>query len=128
MVAFIDDHREQFGVEPICRVLPIAPSTYFKRKAEARDPSRRSPRAQQDAILRTVIQRIWQEHHQVYGSRKVWKQMGRENLRAARCRVRRLMRAMGLAGTVRGRACITAARSPTALASALAAVPRRSSH
>ena len=107
MVAFIDDHREQFGVEPICHVLPIAPSTYFKRKAEARDPRRRSTRAQQDAVLRAIIQRIWNEHHQVYGPRKVWKQMGRENLRAARCRVRRLMREMGLAGAVRGRAWTT---------------------
>jgi transposase InsO family protein len=107
MVRFIDDHRAQFGVEPICRELPIAPSTYFKRKAEDRDPSRRSTRAQQDAILRSIIQRIWNEHHQVYGPRKVWKQMGRENLRAARCRVRRLMRAMGLAGAVRGRAWTT---------------------
>jgi transposase InsO family protein len=107
MVAFIDDHRAAFGVEPICRQLPIAPSTYFKRKAEARDPQRRSPRAQQDAILRAIIQRIWHEHHQVYGPRKVWKQMGRENLRAARCRVRRLMRDMGLAGVVRGRAWTT---------------------
>jgi transposase InsO family protein len=107
MVRFIDDHREQFGVEPICRALPIAPSTYFKRKAEARDPMQRSARAQQDAILRGIIQRIWNEHHQVYGPRKVWKQMGRENLRAARCRVRRLMREMGLAGAVRGRAWTT---------------------
>jgi transposase InsO family protein len=107
MVAFIDDHRGQFGVEPICRELPIAPSTYFKRKAEERDPRRRSPRAQQDAILRAIIERIWHEHHQVYGPRKVWKQMGRENLRAARCRVRRLMRDINLAGAVRGRAWTT---------------------
>jgi putative transposase len=107
MVAFIDDHRKAYGVEPICRELPIAPSTYFKRKAEGRDPSRRSTRAQQDAVLRAIIQRIWNEHHQVYGPRKVWKQMGRENLRAARCRVRRLMREMGLAGAVRGRAWTT---------------------
>jgi transposase InsO family protein len=107
IVAFIDEHREHFGVEPICRVLPIAPSTYFKRKAEERDPTRRSSRAQEDAILRAIIQRIWHEHHQVYGPQKVWKQMGRENLRAARCRVRRLMLAMGLAGAVRGRAWMT---------------------
>ena len=107
MVAFIDDHRKAYRVEPICRVLPIAPSTYFKRKAEERDASRRSPRAQQDAILRPIIQRIWDEHHQVYGPRKVWKQMGRENLRAARCRVRRLMRQMRLAGAVRGPAWTT---------------------
>src|SRR5262249_668594 len=107
MVAFIDQHKGTYGVEPICRVLPIAPSTYFKRKVEERDPMRRSARAQQDAILRAIIQRIWNEHHQVYGPRKVWKQMGRENLRAARCRVRRLMREMGLAGAVRGRAWTT---------------------
>jgi len=107
MVAFIDDHREQFGVEPICHVLPIAPSTYFRRKTEQRDPTRRSARAQRDEVLRAVIRRIWTENHQVYGPRKVWKQMGRENLRAARCRVRRLMREMGLAGAVRGRAWTT---------------------
>jgi transposase InsO family protein len=83
MVAFIDDHRQTYGVEPICRVLPIAPSTYFRRKAEQPDPTRRSARAQRDEVLRAIIQRIWHEHHQVYGPRKVWRQMGRENLRAA---------------------------------------------
>jgi len=88
-------------------VLPIAPSTYFKRKAEARDPTRRSTRAQDDDVLRAIIRRIWTENQAVYGPRKVWKQMGREHLRAARCRVRRLMREMGLAGAVRGRAWTT---------------------
>ena len=73
MVAFIDDHREQFGVEPICRVLPIAPSTYFRHKAEQRDPTRRSTRAQRDQVLRAIIRRIWTEHRQVYGPRKVWR-------------------------------------------------------
>jgi transposase InsO family protein len=107
MVAFIDDHRERFGVEPICAVLPIAPSTYFRHKVEQRDPTRRSMRAQRDAVLRAIIRRIYEEHHFVYGPRKVWKQMGREGLRAARCRVRRLMREMGLAGAVRGRAWTT---------------------
>ena len=107
MVAFIDDHRERFGVEPICAVLPIAPSTYFRHKVEQRDPTRRSTRAQRDAVLRAIIRRIYEEHHFVYGPRKVWKQMGREGLRAARCRVRRLMREMGLAGAVRGRAWTT---------------------
>jgi putative transposase len=107
MVRFIDDHRTVYGVESICAVVPIAPSTYFRHKAEQRDPTRRSARAQQDAVLRAIILRIWTENHQVYGPRKVWKQMGREGLRAARCRVRRLMRAMGLAGVVRGRAWIT---------------------
>ena len=111
MVAFIDDHREQFGVEPICRVLPIAPSTYFRHKAEQRDPTRRSTRAQRDAVLRAIIRRIWNDHRQVYGPRKVWRQMGRENLSAARCRVRRLMREMGLSGAVRGRAWTTTTQS-----------------
>jgi transposase InsO family protein len=104
MVAFIDDHREHFGVEPICRVLPIAPSTYFKHKADSRDPARRSARAQRDEVLRAIIRRIYEENHRVYGPRKVWKQMGREGLYEARCRVRRLMREMGLAGAGRGRA------------------------
>jgi putative transposase len=103
-VAFIDQHRHIYGVEPICRQLPIAPSTYFLRKRLARDPTRRSTRAQQDDVLRAIIGRIWTENHQVYGPRQVWRQMGREGLRVARCRVRRLMRAMGLAGAVRGRA------------------------
>jgi transposase InsO family protein len=107
MIAFIDDHREQFGVEPICAVLPIAPSTYFRHKVEQRDPMRRSLRALGDEVLRAIIRRIWTENHQVYGPRKVWKQMGREHFRVARCRVRRLMREMGLAGAVRGRAWTT---------------------
>jgi putative transposase len=111
MVTFIDQHRTIYGVEPICRVLPIAPSTYFRHKAEQRDPTRRSARAQRDAVLRAIIHRIWTENHQVYGPRKVWRQMGRENLRVARCRVRRLMREMGLAGAVRGRAWTTTTQS-----------------
>jgi len=111
MVRFIDDHRKTYGVEPICRVLPIAPSTYFRHKLVARDPSRRSVRAVSDEVLRAIIQQIWDENQQVYGPRKVWKQMGREGLRAARCRVRRLMKAMGLAGAVRGRAWTTTTQS-----------------
>jgi len=110
-VAFIDQHRETYGVEPICRVLPIAPSTFFRHKRLQHDPSRRSVRAQEDEVLRAIIRRIWNEHHQVYGPRKVWRQLGRENLRAARCRVRRLMRDMGLSGAVRGRAWTTTTQS-----------------
>jgi putative transposase len=106
-VVFIDQHRHTYGVEPICRVLPIAPSTYFRRKARQVDPSKRSARAQRDDVLKAIIRRIWTEHHEVYGPRKVWKQMGREGLHAARCRVRRLMRELGLAGAVRGRAWTT---------------------
>jgi putative transposase len=112
MVGFIDDHRDTFGVEPICEVLPIAPSTYFRHKAQQADPTRRSARVQRDEELREIIRRIWRENHQVYGPRKVWKQMGREHLRAARCRVRRLMRDMGLRGAGRGRAGITTTQSP----------------
>jgi putative transposase len=116
MVTLIDQHRATYGVEPICRVLPIAPSTYFRYKAEPRDPTRRSARAQRDAVLRAIIRRIWEDNHRVYGPRKVWKQMGREGLHEARCRVRRLMRDMGLAGVVRGRAWITTTQSGPAAA------------
>ena len=107
MVTFIDQHRSAYGVEPICDVLPIAPSTYFRCKVQQRDPSQRSARAQRDAVLKAIIHRIWTEQQQVYGSHKVWKQMGREGLREARCRVRRLMRELGLRGVVRGRAWTT---------------------
>jgi len=111
MVGFIDDHRKVYGVESICAVLPIAPSTYFRHKAQQADPTRRAARARRDDELRAIIRRIWTEHFQVYGPRKVWRQMGRENLRVARCRVRRLMREMGLAGAVRGRAWVTTTQS-----------------
>jgi putative transposase len=111
MVAFIDSHREVHGVESICMLLPIAPSTYFRHKAQHADPGRRSGRAQQDDELRAIIRRIWAENVQAYGPRKVWRQMGREGLRVARRRVRRLMREMGLAGAVRGRAWVTTIES-----------------
>ena len=113
MVAFIDAHRKVHGVESICTLLPIAPSTYFRHKAQHADPDRRAARARRDDELRAIIRRIWIEHFQVYGPRKVWRQMGREGLRAARCRVRRLMREMGLAGAVRGRAWVTTTESQT---------------
>jgi putative transposase len=116
MVAFIDDHRKAYGVEPICRVLPIAPSTYFRHKAQQADPSQRSARAIQDDVLSAIIRRIWEENHCVYGPRKVWRQMGREHLRVARCRVRRLMRELGLAGAVRGRAWVTTTQADPAAA------------
>ena len=106
MVRFVDDHRDVYGVEPICAVVPIAPSTYFLAKARQADPTCRSARAQRDDALRPEIQRVWDEHLQVYGPRKVWKQLRREGFRVARCTVGRLMRAMGLAGAVRGRAWV----------------------
>ena len=107
MVSYIDAHRDRFGVESICRVLPIAPSTYHRHRQRHADPTRRSARAQRDDTLRVEIQRVYDNNHQVYGPRKVWKQLRREGIRAARCTVERLMRAMGLAGAVRGRAWIT---------------------
>jgi transposase InsO family protein len=104
MVAFIDTHRDVDGVEPICAQLPIASSTYYARKAQENDPTRRSPRAQREATLRVEIQRVWDSHFRVYGADKVWRQLGREAIFAARCTVERLMRAMGLRGATRGRA------------------------
>jgi putative transposase len=115
MVAFVDQHRDAYGVESICRQLPIAPSTYFRRKAQHAHPSQRSARAQRDEVLKAIIRRLWTEHHQVYGARKVWKQMGREGLRVARCRVRRLMRELGLTGAVRGRAWVATTQSGPAI-------------
>ena len=103
MVSFIDDHRHAYGVEPICRVLPIAPSTYYERKVRQADPSRLSARRQRDAVLRSAIRRVWDANFQVYGARKVWRQLNREGIEVARCTVERLMRAMGLQGAVRGR-------------------------
>jgi putative transposase len=103
MVAFIDDHREEYGVEPICAVLPIAPSTYFSHKAREANPSLRPARAQRDEVLRCEIQRVWKKQFQVYGVRKLWRQLNREGFAVARCTVARLMRELGLFGAVRGR-------------------------
>ena len=104
MVGFIEDHRDVYGVESICAVVPIAPSTYFRHRAQRHDPTRRSTRHQRDDERRAVIQRIWDDHQQVYGPRKVWRQLQRDGHRVARCTVERLMRGMGLRGAVRGRA------------------------
>ena len=103
MVSFIDEHREEHGVEPICRKLPIAPSTYYEQKAREADPSQLSARSVRDVEFREEIERVWKEHFGVYGARKVWRQLGREGVEVARCTVERLMREMGLQGVVRGR-------------------------
>jgi putative transposase len=102
MVAFIEEHREQYGVEPICEVLPIAPATYYEHRARKLDPERRPERAKRDDDLRVEIERVWKENFSVYGAEKVWRQLGREEITVARCTVERLMRAMGLRGVVRG--------------------------
>ena len=107
MVQFIDDQRDAYGVESICPVVPIAPSTYFWHKARHADPTRRSARDQRDDEWRQEIQRVWDDNQQVYGPRKVWRQLRREGHRVARCTVGRLMRALGLRGAVRGRAWVT---------------------
>ncbi len=103
MVTFIDEQRDEYGVEPICKVLPIAPSTYYEQKARQADPDRLPPRVRRDAMLSDEIQRVWDDNFQVYGARKVWRQLGREGQQVARCTVERLMRQMGLQGATRGR-------------------------
>jgi transposase InsO family protein len=104
MVAFIDQHRDDYGVEPICDVLPIAPSTYYEHRDRVKNPDKRPDRAKRDDKLRDDIQRVWDDNHAVYGAEKVWRQLGREKVACARCTVERLMRVMGLHGAVRGRA------------------------
>ena len=103
MIAFIDEHRAVYGVEPICRVLPIAPSTYHAHAARRADPKRLPARARRDAALMIEIRRVYEANFCVYGVRKVWRQLGREGIAVARCTVARLMRAMGLQGAVRGK-------------------------
>lgn len=103
MIAFVDDHRDVYGVEPICKVLPIAPSTYHERQAQRRDPARLSARARRDLELKPQIARVFAENFAVYGARKVWRQLRREEISLARCTVERLMRQMGLAGVIRGK-------------------------
>ena len=109
-MAFIDAHRATYGVEPICAVLPIAPSTYYLHRARAAAPARRSARARRDDDLRTEIRRVYDENHQVYGARKVWRQLTREGVAAPRCAVERLMRGLALAGVVRGQSPPTTTR------------------
>jgi putative transposase len=103
VIAFIDEHRARHGVEPICRVLPIAPSTYHAHAARRADPGKLPARARRDITLRTQIRRVYEENFRVYGIRKVWRQLLREGIVVARCTVARLMRTMGLQGIVRGK-------------------------
>lgn len=116
MVAFIEDHRVEFGVEPICRVLPIAPATYYAHRARARDPSLRPDREKRDEGLSAQVRRVWDENFQVYGAEKVWRQLRREGVDVARCTVERLMKALGLRGVVRGRAFTVTTEADPALA------------
>ena len=103
MVSFIDAHRGRYGVGPLCAQVPIAPSTYSAHKAREAEPERVSARARRDGWLSGEIRRVYDEHFQVYGVRKVWRQLRGEGVTVARCTVARLMRRMGLQGAVRGR-------------------------
>ena len=98
MTSFIHDHRGFYGVEPICAVLPIAPSTYYEHQARQSDPSRLPARVRRDGMLCVEIKRVWEENHSVYGARKVWRQLKREGIDVARCTVERLMRKLGIQG------------------------------
>ena len=109
MKAFIDRHRHRFGVEPICRVLQFAPSTYY-----AACRRRPSARQQRDEALSAEVRRVHQEHFCVYGARKVWQQLGREGIAVARCTVERLMRRLGLSGVIRGKRWRTTVPDETA--------------
>ena len=104
MVDFVEEHRDEHGVEPICAMLPIAPATYYEHRARLIDPARRTARAKRDEKLTPEIRRVWSENFAVYGAEKVWRQMRREDYSVARCTVERLMRSAGLRGAVRGRA------------------------
>ena len=114
MIAFIDDHRGVHGVEPICKVLPIAPSSYHDHLAKRADPTRLSARARRDAELSVQIRRVFDENFGVYGVRKVWRQMRREGFDVARCTVARLMKAMGIEGIIRGKPVKTTIRDKAA--------------
>ena len=107
MVQFIDAHRAEYGVKPICAQLPIDPAVYYEHKARQQDPERQPPRIRSDQLLRGEIQRVYDANFRVYGARKIWRQLGRESIVAARCTAERLMRSLGLAGAVLGKRCRT---------------------
>jgi len=114
MKAFVDHHRDAHGVEPICRMLQIAPSGYRRHAARQRAPALRSQRAQRDEALVPHIDRVWRANLQVYGAKKVWRQLSREGHRVARCTVERLMRGHGLRGVIRGKVVRTTVSDPKA--------------
>lgn len=114
MIAFIDDHRAAYGVEPICKVLPIAPSSYHAHVAKRRDPRRLSVRARRDLALKPEIARVFAENFEVYGARKVWRQLAREGFGVARCIVERLMANLGLQGVIRGKTVRTTVQDKAA--------------
>ena len=102
MIAFIDKQRDSHGIEPICKQLPIAASTYYEYKARESDPDKASNRLIRDRYHKVEIQRTWEENKRVYGARKVWKQLNREGFVIARCTVERLMKVLNIQGVTRG--------------------------
>ena len=113
-MSLIDQQRTHFGVEPICQVLQIAPSSYWRYAARQKNPNLLSRRAHHDQALIPQIERVWQVNMCVYGADKVWKQLKREGVAVARCTVERLMRRLGLQGVVRGKAVRTTISHKTA--------------
>ena len=107
MIAFIEESREAHGVEPICRALQFAPSTYYDRRALARDPERASRRAKSDAGMSLRIDWAWEDNRKLYGARKIWHVLRRDGQDVARCTVERLMRALGIRGVVWGKKVVT---------------------
>ena len=107
MVIFVDQHREQYGVEPICEQIRIAPSSYYEHKARERNSDRLPERIKRDMKLELDIQRVWQDNFQVYGARKVWRQLLREGIDVARCTIERLMKKLEIQGARHGRKCWT---------------------
>lgn len=102
MIAFIDAHKDQHGIEPMCKQLPMAVSTYYEYKDRESDPDKASNRSVRDRHLKPEIQRVWDENLQVYGVRKVWRQLKREGFVVARCTVERLMKKLEIRGVIRG--------------------------
>jgi len=117
-MAFIDAHREDLGIEPICRELAIAPSSYHEHAARRADPGRRPARTRRDEEIREQIKRVHEASFGLYGARKVWHQMRRDGIMVAKCTVERLMRAMGLAGVRRGKKTVTTISNPEGAVSA----------
>ena len=107
MVAFVDSNKAEYGVEPICNEIWIAPSNYYEHKARGRDPDRLPDRIKRDMRLELDIQRVWKDNFRVYGARKVWRQLLREGIGVARCTVERLMKKLGMQGVRRGKKCWT---------------------
>ena len=125
MVSFINQHKEEYGVESMCSVLPIAPSTYYEHARRQREPERRPARHKRDDELRSDIARVYEDNQLVYGAKKVWRQLRREAVPVARCTVARLMAKMGLRGAVRGRAFKVTTVANDSLARPLDRVGRR---